>query len=85
MTGVAGARTELGERLWDVVVVGAGLAGAMVAREIGRRGRAVLLLERRPFPRWKVCGACLNGGGAGGVVPGRPRRAGGQFGGAPPD
>ena len=56
-----GARTELGERLWDVVVVGAGLAGAMVARELGRRGCAVLLLERQPFPRWKVCGACLNG------------------------
>lgn len=61
MTGAVGARTELGERLWDVVVVGAGLAGAMVARELGRRGRAVLLLERQPFPRWKVCGACLNG------------------------
>lgn len=65
ITGVAGARTELGERLWDVVVVGAGLAGAMVARELGRRGRAVLLLERRPFPRWKVCGACLNGAAQG--------------------
>ena len=65
MTGVAEARTELGERLWDVVVVGAGLAGAMVARELGRRGRAVLLLERRPFPRWKVCGACLNGAAQG--------------------
>ena len=60
MTGAIGARTELGGRLWDVVVVGAGLAGAMVARELGRKGCAVLLLERQPFPRWKVCGAVLN-------------------------
>ena len=62
MTGAVGARTGLGERLWDVAVVGAGPAGAMVALELGRRGCAVLLLERQPFPRWKVCGACLSGG-----------------------
>ena len=61
MTGAPDVRTDLGERLWDVVVVGAGLAGAMVALKLGRRGCAVLLLERQPFPRWKVCGACLNG------------------------
>ncbi len=61
MTGAPEVRTDLGERLWDVVVVGAGLAGAMVALELGRRGCVVLLLERQPFPRWKVCGACLNG------------------------
>ncbi len=61
MTGAVGPRIDLGERLWDVVVVGAGLAGAMVALELRRRGCEVLLLERQPFPRWKVCGACLNG------------------------
>ncbi len=60
ITGAAEARTDLSERLWDVVVVGAGLAGAMVALELGRRGCEVLLLERQPFPRWKVCGAVLN-------------------------
>ncbi len=61
MTGAAGVGSDLDERLWDVVVVGAGPAGAMVARELGRRGRGVLLVERQAFPRWKVCGACLNG------------------------
>ncbi|MEC7846877.1 MAG: FAD-dependent oxidoreductase, partial [Gemmatimonadota bacterium] len=60
MTGAAGVPTDLGERPWDVVVVGAGLAGAMVALELGRRGCDVLLVERQTFPRWKVCGACLN-------------------------
>ncbi len=68
MTGAAGVRTDLGEHLWDVVVVGAGLAGAMVALELGRRGCEVLLLERQPFPRWKVCGACLNGAAQGALV-----------------
>jgi flavin-dependent dehydrogenase len=44
----------------EVIVVGAGPAGALAARELSRRGRAVLLVERAAFPRWKVCGCCLN-------------------------
>jgi len=47
-------------RVWDVVVVGAGPAGAMAARELARRGAAVLLVDRAQFPRYKVCGGCLN-------------------------
>ena len=45
---------------WDAVVVGAGPAGALAARELARRGRAVLLVDRESFPRWKVCGCCLS-------------------------
>lgn len=45
---------------WDVVVVGAGPAGALAAIELARRGIQVLLVEKRNFPRWKVCGCCLN-------------------------
>jgi flavin-dependent dehydrogenase len=45
---------------WEVVVVGAGPAGTLAARELARRGRAVLLVDRADFPRWKVCGCCLN-------------------------
>jgi len=45
---------------WDVVVVGAGLAGALAAHGLARRGVRVLLVEQRLFPRWKVCGACLS-------------------------
>ncbi|HEY7310937.1 MAG TPA: FAD-dependent monooxygenase [Gemmataceae bacterium] len=45
---------------WDAVVVGAGPAGAMAARELARRGLTVLLVDRATFPRWKVCGCCLN-------------------------
>ena len=35
----------------DVVVVGAGTAGANAAAQFARRGRSVLLLERRPIDR----------------------------------
>ena len=45
---------------WDGVVIGAGPAGAMAARELALSGRRVLLVERKRFPRWKICGACLN-------------------------
>jgi len=46
----------------DAVVVGAGPAGSVAAHELARAGADVLLLDRRPFPRWKVCGACLSPG-----------------------
>ncbi|UCF39933.1 MAG: geranylgeranyl reductase family protein [Gemmatimonadota bacterium] len=42
--------------MWDVVVVGAGPAGATAARELAAAGRSVLLLDRASFPRDKVCG-----------------------------
>jgi flavin-dependent dehydrogenase len=46
---------------WDAVVVGAGPAGALAARQLAVGGARVLLVEKKRFPRWKVCGACLNG------------------------
>jgi menaquinone-9 beta-reductase len=45
---------------WDVVVIGAGPAGSMAATLLARRGLKTLLIEKRKFPRYKVCGACLN-------------------------
>jgi menaquinone-9 beta-reductase len=46
---------------FDVVVIGAGPAGALASLDLARRGLRVLLVEKRRFPRWKVCGACFNG------------------------
>ena len=40
----------------DVIVVGAGPAGATVAIYLARAGIDVLLLEKTTFPREKVCG-----------------------------
>jgi flavin-dependent dehydrogenase len=45
---------------WDVLVIGAGPAGALASLDLARRGLAVLLVEKRSFPRWKVCGSCFN-------------------------
>jgi flavin-dependent dehydrogenase len=45
---------------WDAIVVGAGPAGAFAAAGLARAGLATLLVERKAFPRPKVCGGCLN-------------------------
>ncbi len=45
---------------WDCAVIGAGPAGAMAGREMAMRGASVLLIEKAEFPRYKVCGCCLN-------------------------
>ena len=52
-------------RTWDTLVVGAGPAGSVAARELARRGLAVLLVDKATFPREKVCGCCLNGAALG--------------------
>ncbi|MFC4906980.1 geranylgeranyl reductase family protein [Actinomadura gamaensis] len=46
---------------WDVVVVGAGPAGASAARAAAEAGCRVLLLERAEMPRYKTCGGGLIG------------------------
>jgi flavin-dependent dehydrogenase len=40
---------------YDVVVVGGSVAGTTTARELGRRGLRVALLEKARFPRPKAC------------------------------
>ena len=52
---------SLSASCWDVVVIGAGPAGGIAALETARRGRSVLLVDKSRFPRYKVCGGCLNG------------------------
>ena len=52
---------------WDVIVVGAGIAGSLASLGLARMGRKVLLIERSTLPREKVCGACLNEDAIGGL------------------
>ena len=44
----------------DVVVVGAGPAGATAALMLARAGWSVALVEKAPFPRRKVCGEFIS-------------------------
>jgi geranylgeranyl reductase family protein len=46
---------------WDVVVVGAGPAGATAARFAALGGARVLLLDKAVFPRYKTCGGGIIG------------------------
>ena len=46
--------------LWDVIVIGAGAAGSLSARLSALNGLQTLLIEAKHFPRYKVCGGCLN-------------------------
>ncbi|HEV2637849.1 MAG TPA: geranylgeranyl reductase family protein [Actinocrinis sp.] len=48
-------------RIWDLVVVGAGPAGATAARVAAEAGLSVLLIERAALPRYKTCGGGLIG------------------------
>jgi menaquinone-9 beta-reductase len=47
---------------YDVIVAGAGPAGALAATILARRGARVLLMDRARFPRPKLCGDTLNPG-----------------------
>jgi geranylgeranyl reductase family protein len=44
---------------YDVIVVGAGPAGATLAYELARKGIGVLLLEKDKLPRYKCCAGGL--------------------------
>ncbi|HEY2881884.1 MAG TPA: FAD-dependent monooxygenase, partial [Pirellulales bacterium] len=53
--------SQIFQRQWDVVVIGAGPAGTVAARQFALMGLNTLLVERQNWPRAKVCGGCLNG------------------------
>jgi menaquinone-9 beta-reductase len=46
---------------WDAIVIGAGPAGAVAARELQLQGKRALLIDKSRLPRDKVCGGCLGG------------------------
>lgn len=56
--------------VWDVVVVGAGPAGASAAYAAAVAGRRVLLLEKSELPRYKTCGGGIIGPSRDALPPG---------------
>ena len=46
---------------FDVIIIGAGPAGAASAIYAARYGLKVLLLDKEKFPREKICGDALSG------------------------
>ncbi|GHC47161.1 geranylgeranyl reductase family protein [Streptomyces cinnamoneus] len=56
--------------VWDVVVVGAGPAGASAAHAAAVAGRRVLLLEKAELPRYKTCGGGIIGPSRDALPPG---------------
>jgi flavin-dependent dehydrogenase len=57
--GVVSRHHRRASRCRDVIVIGAGPAGAVIARALAAGGAEVLLVDRHSFPRHKVCGGCL--------------------------
>lgn len=53
-------RNRDGDMNYDVIVVGAGPAGATTAHDLARRGVRVGLFEQAKIPRYKPCGGCLS-------------------------
>ncbi|MCF3965071.1 geranylgeranyl reductase family protein [Streptomyces fuscigenes] len=66
----ADAGLESDEPVWDVVVVGAGPAGASAAYAAAVAGRRVLLLEKAELPRYKTCGGGIIGPSRDALPPG---------------
>ncbi|WP_420856212.1 geranylgeranyl reductase family protein [Streptomyces abyssalis] len=67
--GVPGGQAD-DDPVWDVVVVGAGPAGASAAYAAAVAGRRVLLLEKAGLPRYKTCGGGIIGPSRDALPPG---------------
>ncbi|WHH57100.1 NAD(P)/FAD-dependent oxidoreductase [Petroclostridium sp. X23] len=48
------------DKVYDLIVVGAGPAGSTAARAAAEKGLQVLLIDKQRFPRDKVCGGYLS-------------------------
>ncbi|MFX1475108.1 MAG: NAD(P)/FAD-dependent oxidoreductase [Promethearchaeota archaeon] len=47
-------------KVWDVIICGAGIGGAIAAEVLAAKGFTTLLLEKHTIPRYKVCGGAVS-------------------------
>lgn len=45
---------------YDVMIIGGGPAGSSAARRLANKGLSVVVLEKAPMPRFKLCGGALS-------------------------
>lgn len=50
----------MSDGIYDIAVLGAGIAGSAMAKAMASRGWSVALLDRSSFPKHKVCGEFLS-------------------------
>ncbi|MGE4282771.1 MAG: NAD(P)/FAD-dependent oxidoreductase [Clostridia bacterium] len=50
----------MADKIYDVIIVGAGPAGSIAAKVAAEEGLEVLLIDKHEFPRDKVCGGYLS-------------------------
>ncbi len=48
--------THSQQHKYDVIIIGAGAAGASAAYELANSGANVIVLEKEKLPRYKTCG-----------------------------
>ena len=53
------ATRSVSDQIWDVAIVGAGPSGSIAAVHLAANHHRVLLLDRKKFPREKICGDAL--------------------------
>ncbi len=49
------------DKIYDTLIIGAGPSGSAAAIELAKAGKSVLLIDKKSFPREKVCGDGLVG------------------------
>lgn len=58
------SETSLGEKIFDVAVIGGGLAGGTAAFHLAQAGLSVVVFEKEKSAHHKVCGEFISGEGA---------------------
>lgn len=53
-------KAGIDDNIYDLIIIGGGPAGSTAARRLARGGASVLVLEKAPMPRRKLCGGALS-------------------------